>query len=114
MRNRESGTWNRWRPATAPATCFPCLNLVDSSNEVGGKPSRGRRWESFSCAPPFPVLLDAIGAEPAVGILGDHDAFDHDRCGTQGVPGNAGTRSRFARVQLEPVQGTSHVADHRL
>src|SRR3546814_2875528 len=48
MRNRESGTWNRWRPATAPATCFPCLNLVDSGNEVGGKPSRGRRWGSRS------------------------------------------------------------------
>src|SRR3546814_4185619 len=40
LRNRESRTWNRWRPATAPATCLPCLNLVDSGNEVGGKPSQ--------------------------------------------------------------------------
>src|SRR3546814_4999820 len=59
--------------------------------------------------PPFPVLLDAIGAEPAVGILGDQDAVDHDRCGTQGVPGDAGARSQFARVQLEPVQVTVEV-----
>src|SRR3546814_3697821 len=61
--------------------------------------------------PPFPVLLDAIGAEPAVGILGDQDTVDHDRCGTQGVPGDAGARSQFARVQLEPVQVNVEVAD---
>src|SRR3546814_18295774 len=64
--------------------------------------------------PPFPVLLDAIGAEPAVGILGDQATVDHDRFGTPGVPGDAGARSQFARVQLEPVQVTVDVADTRV
>src|SRR3546814_19555063 len=61
--------------------------------------------------PPCPVRLDAIGAEPAVGNLGDQDAVDLDRGGTQGVPGDAGARSQFARVQLEPVKVTVEVTD---
>src|SRR5690606_39662325 len=66
------------------------------------KPSRPATG-SPAGTPRCPASLDAIGAEPAVGVLDDEDAVDDDRRSAQGVPRRAGARGQLARVQPEPV-----------